>query len=188
MSDAFSADPHDFTALAVRALVLYSLAEFQSGNASTIRVGAEGTSFSVADDGRGHAINRTVAGTPYLQFVYTHLDYPFALAEGRPVQLHGIGLSLLNMLSSELSVTASSRDGALRIAYRAGRLFTEERSEPTPGSTGTAISGTICPHLQAIPSSLEGIKQWLQAVLACSPSLNLHFNGEQLHASQRSAV
>ena len=188
MSDAYSADPLDLTALAVRALVLYSLAEYQSGNASTIRVSAEGASFSVADDGRGHSITRTVAGTPYLHFVYTHLDYPFALAEGRPVQLHGIGMSFLNMLCSELSVRARNRDGVLQIAYRAGRLVNEECFEPTNGSTGNTISGTIAPHLRVRPTNAERIEQWLLAVLALSPSLNLHLNGKELHVSQGNAV
>ena len=48
------APPMDIKATAVRALMLYSLAEFQCGNATTIRVTANGTSFGIADDGRGH--------------------------------------------------------------------------------------------------------------------------------------
>ena len=122
MTDASIPDPHDITASVVRALVLYSLAEFQSGHASHIRVTADGHSFSVADNGRGHAIGRTVAGQPYLKFVYTHLDYPFEHRQGAPVQLHAIGISLINVLCSELDITARKQDVTLRMSFKNGRL------------------------------------------------------------------
>ena len=101
-------DPQDLTAGAVRALVLYSLAELQAGHATAIRITAEAASFSIADDGRGHATERTIAGVPYLEFVYSQLDYPLDSAQGAPVQLHGIGMSLVNALCSDLAVTIES--------------------------------------------------------------------------------
>lgn len=67
----------DLAATAARALVLYSLMEFQSGNATTIKVTAEGSSFSISDDGRGHPLDKSVGGTSYIRFIYTHFDYPF---------------------------------------------------------------------------------------------------------------
>lgn len=76
--------PEIFTTV-VRALMLYSLAEFQSGNATTIRVTANGIDFGIADDGRGHPIDKAVEGVPYLQFVYTHFDYPFGAAHSARV-------------------------------------------------------------------------------------------------------
>ena len=72
------AHSEDIAAAIVRALVLYSLAEFQATHATTIRVHAHGVSFEVSDDGRGHAMDRTVAGQPYMNVVYSHLDFPFA--------------------------------------------------------------------------------------------------------------
>lgn len=54
--------------------MLYALAEFQSGNATTIRVTADGNSFSIADNGRCHPIDKSVDGTSYLKFIYTHFD------------------------------------------------------------------------------------------------------------------
>src|SRR5438034_6665675 len=95
----------DVTGAIVRALVLYALAEFQSGHAKTIRVNAQGLSFQVSDDGRGHAVDRTVAEQPYMTFVYEHLDFPFGQSAAPPVQLHTIGLSFINTLCSELVVT-----------------------------------------------------------------------------------
>ena len=107
VSHAATPDQHGLTADVVRALTLYCLAEFQSGHATTIRITAEGNSFSIADDGRGHAIERAIDGTPYLKFIYTHFDYPFETGQNAPVQLQGIGMSLVNALCSELIVTAN---------------------------------------------------------------------------------
>ena len=179
--------PLDVTAHAVRTLALYSLAEFQSGQASTVRVSVEGTSFSVADDGRGHAIDRTVAASPYLQFIYTHLEYPFAAEEGGPVQLPGIGMSLLNTLCSELSVTVHRAGERHRMTYRAGHLYSKEDLDLGTGPTGNTVSGTVSPHLQAGHTNIEHIEQWLLAVLASNPGLKLHFNGRELHALPPSA-
>lgn len=99
---------------AVRALILYSLAEHQLGHATTIRVTANGNSFSVGDDGRGHASARTVASAPYLKFIYNHFDYSFGLDEAAPVQLQGAGMSLINSLCSELTVEVRKSDAMLQ--------------------------------------------------------------------------
>src|SRR5262245_52221536 len=100
MGDTVEAHSQDVATSVIRALVMYSLAEFQSGNASTIRVEANGLSFEVSDDGRGHAVDRTVAGQPYMWFVYRHLEYPFAQSAAAPVQIHTLGLSFINTLCS----------------------------------------------------------------------------------------
>jgi len=175
-------NPHDLAAVAVRALVLYSLAEFQSGHATTIRVTAEGASFSVADDGRGHAIERAVGGAPYLKFIYTHLDYPFDLDQGAPIQLHGIGMSLLNALCSELSVTVQKPDATLRLSFRDGQLSGTDIVEVKSKETGNTIAGTIGPHIQKGSVSAQKLQQWLQSVLAACPSLKLLLNGQELQA------
>ncbi len=67
----------DLAATAVRALMLCSLAEHQSGRAATSRITAQGASFSISDNGRGHPLDKTVEGTPYLWFINTHFDPPF---------------------------------------------------------------------------------------------------------------
>jgi DNA gyrase/topoisomerase IV subunit B len=125
---AHNADRLDLVMLVTRALVLYSLAEFHGGYASTIDVNVDATSFSVSDDGRGHAIARTINGLPYLPFIYTHLDYPFADADPPgQVQLQGIGMSLINAMCSELSVVVRKPHGTLRLRYEAGWLANETR-------------------------------------------------------------
>ena len=182
MSDTATSNALDVAAQAVRALTLYALSEFQSGNATTIVVSAEGTSFSVSDDGRGHAIDRTVAGSPYLPFIYTHLHYPFGRLEGGPVQLHGIGMSLLNALCSELSVTVRKKSETLSLSFRAGRLHEELHRDQATGATGNTVTGTVNSQLQSARTDAESIEQWLAGVLAANPGLRLNFNGKVLHA------
>ena len=188
MSNNAALNASDVTENVVRALVLYALAEFQSGNARTLRVSAEGTAFSVSDDGRGHAIDKTVAGSPYLPFIYTHLEYPFDAREGGPVQLHGIGMSLLNALCSELSVTVRKKTETLCMNYRAGRLHEELRVKNENEATGNTVSGKVSSHLQLAGTSVASIEHWLVGVLAANAGLKMHFNGKELHASRTGAA
>jgi DNA gyrase/topoisomerase IV subunit B len=177
-----NSDRRDLTLDVVRALVLYSLAEFQSGHANTIRVTVEGTSFSVADDGRGHAIERTVAEAPYLKFVYTHLDYPFGASQGAPVQLQGIGMSLINSLCSEMTVTARKPEVTLRLGFREGQLCDSRRVDVKAEEAGNTVAGTIDPQLQKTGVALSRVHSWLIDVLSVSPALKLFLNGHELLA------
>jgi DNA gyrase/topoisomerase IV subunit B len=177
----------DLTATVLRALLLYSLAEHQSGQASTIRVTAEGTSFSLSDDGRGHPIDKTVEGTSYLAFVYTHLDYPFPAGRSAPVQLQGIGMSLVNALCSELRLQVNKRDAELELLFAQGQLVQRTRRELASEQTGIQVSGRIAPGLGSAPADLAGLEQWLRAVLATAPALRLFFNGRALQPSAQGA-
>ena len=185
MTNASTSVSRDIAGSVVRALVLYSLAEFQSGHSTTIRVNAEARSFSIEDDGRGHAIERTIAGSPYLQFVYTHLDYPFAPARGAPIQLQGIGMSLINALCRELTVTARRQDATLRMSFQGGSLCDQELFEVKSEGTGNTISGTLDSQFQTCGLDANELRQWLLGVLAASPSLKLYFNGQNVHARSR---
>ena len=179
-------DQHDITADVVRALTLYCLAEFQSGHATTIRITAEGNSFTIADDGRGHAIERGVGGAPYLKFIYTHFDYPFETGRNAPVQLQGIGMSLINTLCSELLVTVRKQDVTLQLKFRGGRPLGSELFNVSSGETGIAISGKVSPQIQKGGVGVQKLQQWLLNLLAASPTLKLFFNGHQLQALPQS--
>ncbi len=174
-------DPQDVAGSVVRALVLYSLAELQAGHATTIRVKAEGCTFSIADDGRGHAIKRTVGGAPYLQFVYTHLDYPFKQVQDAPIQLQAIGISLINNLCSELTVTARKPDVTLRMFFKYGQPAGDERLEVASQETGNRLCGTVSAHIQRVGVDTQRLKKWLQEVLVVSPGLRLFFNDLEVH-------
>ena len=188
MSAATPEPPLDLTAIAVRALMLYSLAEFQAGHVTTIRVTAEGTAFSIADDGRGHPIDRTLEGTPYVTFIYTHFDYPFESGRSAPIQLQGIGMSMVNALCSELSLTVRKRDETLHLVFRDGQLHSRDRMAKPSTETGITVAASIKPQLQSAAAGTRQIQEWLQGVLAVSPSLRLFFNGVELQAPSPGAA
>lgn len=167
----------DFLACAVHALFLYALAEFQAGHVSTIEVEVKGLTFRVSDDGRGHAIERQVEAIPYLRFVYEHFDYPFGGTHGGAVQLQGIGMSLLNALSSQMTVTAS-RDGLIaQLRFSGGRLMHRSVAIAEPGQTGNSVSGTLRAELGLRTSDVHGLRESLERVARVHPSLKLAFNG-----------
>lgn len=175
----------DLVGIAVRALMLYSLAEFQGGNATTIRVTAQGHSFGIADDGRGHSLDRSVEGIPYLKFIYSHFDHPFGSGRSAPVQLQGIGMSLINALCSELTLTVRKRDERLEQAFREGRLESSDRIAVASQETGITLSGKINPQLRCGEADVARLEGWLLEVLASSPSLRLFLNGRELKVSDR---
>lgn len=175
--------PTALTDTAIRALVLYSLAEHQAGHARQIEVSIEGPRFSVSDDGRGHAIERTVAEMPYLRFIYTQFEYPFGSAQGGAVQLQGIGMSLLNSLCGDLQVSVRKPRRSLHLRFANGQLVDsriEEHARSAP--TGNAIAGAIHARLQLGDTAIEPLKAWLQELLTVHPGLRICLNGEALNA------
>lgn len=183
-----SAQNFDATDYVVRALVLYSLAEHQAGHAAEIRVTANGTAFSVADDGRGHSINKEVDDSPYLNFIYGQLDYPFATNLGGAIQLQGIGMSLINSLCSELAVEVRKSEQVLRLLFRSGQLTDRQVETVHSEQTGNTISGTTAPQLKRSRLNESLLELWLCRVAATSPSLRLSFNGRALQSGLKGAV
>jgi DNA gyrase/topoisomerase IV subunit B len=172
--------PLDLTATPVHALMLYSLLEFQSGHATTIRVTAEGTRFGIADDGRGHSLDRTVEGTSYLKFIYTHFDYPFESGRSAPIQLQGIGISFVNALCSELALTITKRDETLQVLFRDGQFHESHRTAATSEKTGITITAKLNSHLQGSGVATKPLEDWLRRLLVSEPTLKLFFNGREL--------
>ncbi len=162
--------------------MLYCLAEFQGGYASCIRVTADGASFSISDDGRGHPIDKTIEGTSYLSFIYTHFEYPFESGLPAPVQLQGIGMSVVNALCSELNLTVKKRDATLMLLFRDGQLHQSTRTALPSEETGITVAVRIKPQLCCDFRTTDGLEGWLQGVWATNPSLKLFFNGRQLQA------
>lgn len=180
--------PFDATGYVVRALLLYALAEHQAGQADEIRVRAEGASFSVSDNGRGHSINKVVDGSPYLNFIYGQLDYPMTGHLGGAIQLQGIGMSLINSLCSELSVEVRKSDQMLRLLFRHGQLMDRQVQAVNSKQTGNTISGTTALPLQGSCLDESWLEQWLCRVAAASPSLRLSFNGRALRSGSNGSV
>jgi DNA gyrase/topoisomerase IV subunit B len=172
--------PTDITTSIVQTLVLYSLAEHQLGYATSIRVTANENSFSIEDDGRGHAIGRSVEGSAYLDFVYCHLDFPYGERSAKPIQLQGLGMSLLNRLCAELVVSVRKTGATMSLRFECGRVVSHELTEATSQVTGNKVSGVVHPNLRLAPVDEQMLEHWLQALVAASPSLQLFFNGQRL--------
>lgn len=178
----------DTTALVVRSLVLYSIAEHQAGYASVVRVTANGNTFSVADDGRGHAIDRTIDGTPYLPLIYEQIRYPFSSSIVAAVQLQGIGISLINALCSRLEVAVRKPNAVLFLTYLNGHLYSRERVEENSVNTGNTIQGIIHPALAAPEVDQGQLRNWLKSIQSALPLLCIFFNGVVLVADPASDV
>ena len=150
------------------------------GNVTTIRVTTEGTSFGIADDGRGHPIDKTVEGVSYLNLIYEHFDYPLGSGRAAPIQLQGIGMSLINSMCSEFDLTVKEPDAALRLVFREGRPHSRSRTEVLSSETGITISARIDPRLGGSGVAIGQLEEWLLTVLATSPTLKLFFNDRRL--------
>jgi DNA gyrase/topoisomerase IV subunit B len=180
--------PVSVTLSVIQALVLYSVAEHQLGHASSVRVGFDQHAFSVADDGRGHAISRQVEGAPYLDFIYRQLDYPFEGGQGKPIQLQGLGMSLLTRLCAELCVCVRKPTASLTLRFENGSLTSHEFLETQNESTGNEITARIDRKYGQHPADLGALHQWLLGVLAAHPSLCISLNGHALTLADRGAA
>lgn len=168
------------TAHIIQSLVLYAVAEHQAGHARRLWVELDGGAFVVADDGRGHAIDKSVDGTPYLQLIYEQLQYPFALDQPGAVQLHGIGISLVNALCCELEVWVHKAHGGLHLRFAQGRLVAHERLPGPFTDTGNRLRGRVHPALQPTGTDLQQLTSWLRALQRATPGLTIHVNGAAL--------
>ncbi len=160
----------------VRALALYGLAEYQAGHASLLTVHVSDHWFSVSDNGRGHGIDREIDGVSYLNYVYTHLDYPFAPGIGGPVQLQGIGMSLLNTLCSELRLTVRKPTETLVREYRSGRACSERRFASTNTATGNTVEGEVSPQFRSARADWAPLGEWLGRIKQGHPGLGISLN------------
>jgi topoisomerase-4 subunit B len=171
------------TATLVRALVLYALAEAQAGFATRIEVTANGGAFTVADNGRGHSIDKRIDGTPYLSFIYEHLAFPFDRSAPGAVQLQGIGMSLINQLSDELRVRVQRADEQLELTFINGSMASSSRSAANVPGTGTAVGGKASRPTEATPDISESLRAWLSQVAAAVPGLQVTYNGQSVAAN-----
>lgn len=184
MTHAAEVPPLDLASTAVRGLVLYSLMEFQSGDASTLWVSAQGAEFGIADDGRGHPLDKRLAGTNYIDYIYTHFDYPFGAPAGQagPVQLQGIGMSLVNALCSQLTLTVRKPEHTLTRVYENGQLTGSTTTEMPNERTGLSVQCRLRPELPASGAGTPALEAWLRGLVRCHPALKLFFNGRALSA------
>lgn len=167
----------DLVATFARAFVLYSLAEFQAGGATTIRVTRCGRDFSISDDGRGHPLDKSVEGVSYLRFIYTHFEYPFEAVKGAPIQLQGIGMSLINALCDELTLTVRKQHETLTLSCLGGQIADTQRVPAVNGETGLTVSARLRADLPCADAGDDGLQDWLNSVAQAHPAVRVFFNG-----------
>lgn len=170
----------DLVSAVIKAVALYSVREAQEGFAKVIQIDVDGLTFRVADDGRGHAVDRTVDGEPYLKFVYEHLAFPFDQHPPPTVQLHVIGMSLVNAMCRELTVEARKETALVRLRFRNGLLVSSERLSEAHRQTGNTISGVLIDRLAGAGADVLAVKAWLADVKASLPHLTLVLNGTEI--------
>jgi DNA gyrase/topoisomerase IV subunit B len=121
-----------------------------------------------------------IEGAPYLNFIYAHLDYPSQERRAQPVQLQGLGMSLVNRLCAEMLVSVRKPDVTLRLRFRNSCLQSHELTESENRETGNRVAGTVHQDVAPVPADQEALKQWLLGVLSANRSLRLTFNGVSL--------
>ncbi|TAG28681.1 MAG: hypothetical protein EAZ37_00900 [Burkholderiales bacterium] len=114
--------------------------------------------------------------------MYSHLDYPFDLDEAPPVQLQGIGISLINALCSELTVIVQKHDVTVRLSFRHRHLSGHETLAVTSPTTGNSVMGTVDAKLQMRAIDGDSLRNWCQSILAVSPGLTLFYNDVKVSA------
>lgn len=171
-------------AVAVKALVLYTLAEAQAGHASLIEVSVNDHSFEVRDNGRGHALDKHINGTPYLRFIYEQLDFPFGQAEPGEVQLQGIGMSLINAACEQLQVTVTRAGEVLTLGFRDGRRVSEERAASAERGSGNRVRGVVRQTVAQARLDEAALLAWLHDVQRAAPHASISFNGRALVATR----
>lgn len=117
--------------LYVRALLAYSINEHQEGFVRRIDLWLPPRSFTVQDDGRGMGLHR--------EGYVSNLMGTLCQAQG-PVQLHGVGLSIVAASSPSL-IVESRRDSKLWTqSFAWGIADGPLRCEPAGPETGTRIN------------------------------------------------
>ena len=117
---------------------------------------------------------------PYLRLVYSHLEYPFGLDTDTPIQLHTIGMSLINLLCSEFGVTVYKAEKAHTKHYKDGQLEMDETKDNQENFTGTTVEGKINQTLCPDEINLQVLEQWLKGIKSLNKPLKLFYNGKEL--------
>ena len=119
------------TTLLVRALLAYSVHEHQEGHARRIDVTLDPGSITVQDDGRGMALHRE----GYVAGLMATLVRPLG-----PVQLHGIGLSLVAASTPRLDVESRRGGSVWTQSFTWGIADGEPTRRPCGPETGTRVT------------------------------------------------
>ncbi|MGM5068785.1 DNA topoisomerase (ATP-hydrolyzing) subunit B [Rhodococcus qingshengii] len=166
-----------------------SVDEAMAGHATTVDVTIhEDGSVEVKDDGRGIPIGTHVSGVPTVEVVMTQLHAggkfdsdSYAVSGG----LHGVGISVVNALSTKVQLKIAPRDGNL---YRQ----TYESAEPGPLEIigQTDLQGTIVRFwpdgeiFETLNFSFETVHRRLQEMAFLNKGLTINFTDERVATTE----
>ncbi len=158
--------------------------EAMNGHATTIQVNlhADGRSATVSDNGRGIPVGKHVSGVSALEVVLTKLggggkfDNQNYKASGG---LHGVGSSVTNALSEELTATVRREGGEWRQSYRRGKPRAPVERVGDARGSGTTIRFRPDPEIFGLLAfDPECVRDRLEISAYIHRSLKLVFKDE----------
>ena len=126
-----------------RCAFAYSLLEFQAGHVAKIDVEAEGNSVSIADDGRGHAIERKADGVPHVEIIYSQLGTSEQDTRMPEIAIHALGVSLFSAFCAELVVEARKDNETVRARFADGKLIETKKPATLALDIGVGGDGSV---------------------------------------------
>ena len=163
-----------------------SVDEAISGYANRIQVNVhEDGSLTVSDNGRGMPVDTHAEGASAVEVILTRLhsggkftDKHYTYSGG----LHGVGVSVVNALSSSLEVWIKRGGGLYHMAFEDGeKLFDLARNGSSPrGDTGTALRFMPDPQFfDTAQFHIPSLKNTLRAKAVLCPGLCIEFADER---------
>jgi DNA gyrase subunit B len=162
-----------------------SIDEAMNGHASTIAVTlhADGSSVTIADDGRGIPVdNLPGQKKSALEVVFTVLHAGGKFEQGNYKTaggLHGVGASVVNALSRELTATVRRDGGQWEMSFRQGKPVSALKKTGAARGSGTTVffrpDPTIFPKVEFEPDT---IKKRLEVASFLHKGLKVTFDDE----------
>lgn len=162
-----------------------SIDEAVAGFCSQIKVVIHAdNSVTVSDNGRGIPVDiHPVMGIPALEVIMTtlHSGGKFG-GSGYTISggLHGVGLSVVNALSSEMEVRVGRDGRTYRQVYQRGRPVSEMEIIGENSENGTSIHFFPDPEIfEVLVFDSEVLIQRLRELAFLNPGLNIYFTDER---------
>ena len=169
-----------------------SVDEAMAGHARKVEVTLhKDQSISVVDDGRGMPVDiHPEQGRPGVEVIlstlhaggkFSNKNYQFSGG------LHGVGISVVNALSTILEVTIRREGKVYRIGFKDGELASELTVVDTCGKRNTGTSVRFLPDAQYFDSinfSVPRLRHVLRAKAVLCPGLEVVFNEEKTGESE----
>lgn len=129
---------------------------------------------------------------PYLRLIYQQFD-DLAQGEGAwPVQLQGLGLSLINRLCAELRVSVRRPPRCLTLVFAHGVRIHHAVQDASDDRHGNHLAGRLIAEGLGPGPGEPGLdvlrlRAWLEALAQVHPGLSLHFNDHPVVPAQGGA-